>query len=349
VSGNKDSDGPRASFDLELEPLDISEMESLSLWIKTKGSTLHDSHIVLVDSMGNSRSLKIFYATSFPQWTKLDLNLDEFDLEDSGFNENSVAEFSIRSPWGAFMKSLQMEIFLDDIKMTKQIVSLDEPETKYLTVSTNKDAYYAPEPISVSGQITSRESDLPVTIQVFNMQQELVQIEQFVPNPDNTFNFTISTVGKQFQKEGVYHIKAQYGVQEHTAGWAFSMLISSPFPVPNDILLEIWNSRQDLQITLPEVSGGNFENLKEWAQKTGWNQDERLSALIPEGKTPDYMKPTQPEVIPEILEQIEPPKSEWNEESQIIIMVLISILIAGGISYFVFFRKRTSSFTSVSN
>jgi len=100
VSGNKDSDGPRASFDLELEPLDISEMESLSLWIKTKGSTLDDSYIVLVDSMGNSRFLKIFYATSFPQWTKLDLNLDEFDSEDSGFNENSVAEFSIISPWG---------------------------------------------------------------------------------------------------------------------------------------------------------------------------------------------------------------------------------------------------------
>ena len=154
------------------------------------------------------------------------------------------------------------------------------------------DVYYATDPISVSGQMTVRESDLPVTIQVFNMQQELVQIEQFVPNPDNTFNFTIPTTGKQFQKEGVYHIKAQYGVQEHTAGWAFSMLISSPFPVPNDVLLQIWNTREDLQITLPEVSDGNFEKLKEWAQKTGWNQDERLSILIPEGKTPDYMKPT---------------------------------------------------------
>jgi len=208
VLGNQDSTGPRSSFDLELEPLDISEMESLSLWIKTKGSTLGKSQIVLIDSMGNSRVLKMFLATSFPQWTKLNLYLDEFDSEVSGFNENSVAELSIRSPWGALMKTQQLEIFLDDIKWTKQIVSFDEPELKFLTISTNKDVYYTPESIPVSGQITFRESDLPVTIQVFNMQQELVQIEQIVPNKDNTFNFTISTTGKQFQKEGVYNIKA---------------------------------------------------------------------------------------------------------------------------------------------
>ena len=127
------------------EPVDLTEMESLLLWIKTKGSTTGPSQIVLEDSNGNSRVLEMFSPTSYPQWSKLTLSLTEFHSEDSEFNEKSVNKFSIRSTWGIFLKEKQSESFLDDIKWTKQIISLDEPETKLLTVSTNKDFYSSPE------------------------------------------------------------------------------------------------------------------------------------------------------------------------------------------------------------
>jgi hypothetical protein len=62
------------------------------------------------------------------------------------------------------------------------------------------------------------------------------------------------------------------------------------FAVPDDVLFAICKDRKDLQSAYPEVEQGNLENLKSWAIKTGWKEDSRLSALIPKGETPDYLK-----------------------------------------------------------
>src|SRR5207245_10051651 len=37
-----------------------------------------------------------------------------------------------------------------------------------------------------------------------------------------------------------------------------------------------------------EVAKGNLTKIKKWATTTGWNQDKRLSVLIPKGKIPPY-------------------------------------------------------------
>jgi len=62
-----------------------------------------------------------------------------------------------------------------------------------------------------------------------------------------------------------------------------------PFAYLNNALLSIWKERKDLQKSYPEVAKGKLGNLTQWATKTGWNQDQRLSLLIPPGKTPSYL------------------------------------------------------------
>jgi len=62
------------------------------------------------------------------------------------------------------------------------------------------------------------------------------------------------------------------------------------FPVSDKKLLQIWEKRIDLQGAFPEVKNNDFTGLKKWAVKHGWNEDPVLSALIPEGKIPDYLK-----------------------------------------------------------
>ena len=64
---------------------------------------------------------------------------------------------------------------------------------------------------------------------------------------------------------------------------------SKPFPVSNNVLSTIWKERKDLQKLYPEVAHGHMGNLTKWATATGWNQDTRLSALIPPGKVPSYL------------------------------------------------------------
>jgi len=61
------------------------------------------------------------------------------------------------------------------------------------------------------------------------------------------------------------------------------------FPVQNSVLQTIWKERKDLQKLYPEVGSGNVTKIKKWATSTGWNQDKRLSALIPPGKVPAYL------------------------------------------------------------
>ena len=60
------------------------------------------------------------------------------------------------------------------------------------------------------------------------------------------------------------------------------------FPVSNSTLVSVWKDRSDLQKAYPEVAKGNLTKLKNWATKTGWNEDKRLAALIPPGKVPSY-------------------------------------------------------------
>src|SRR5207237_1131609 len=80
-----------------------------------------------------------------------------------------------------------------------------------------------------------------------------------------------------------------------TTGWDEDTRLAALIPpgtVPsylNDILLSIWNERSDLQKAYPEVAHGNITKLKKCSATIGWNQDNRLAVLIPQGKVPSYL------------------------------------------------------------
>src|SRR5207249_462183 len=80
-----------------------------------------------------------------------------------------------------------------------------------------------------------------------------------------------------------------------TKGWDEDKRLALLIPagkVPSylsDILFSIWQGRNDLQALYPEVVNHNFDNIKKWATTTGWDQDNRLAVLIPQGKIPSYL------------------------------------------------------------
>ena len=114
-----------------------------------------------------------------------------------------------------------------------------------------------------------------------------------------------------------------------------NLLIPKPlFPVSDEVLLEIWNKRTDLQQDFPEVSQGNFESFKIWAKGTGWNEESSLSALIPEGQVSSYLSPLPAEEPEELEIPSEPENENLNE---IVMLVIISILVGTG---FIFGFKK---------
>jgi plastocyanin len=301
VHGSKKSSGPRTTFNLNFVPIDFLLFKSLSIWIKTTGNAQDDSVIGLIDSNGKFGILSYFNSDSFPLWHEWNLPIKFLDSEE-GFNPNSITVLSIRSPEGESLKEKQLVVLLDDIKLKKlSEARLAKGTQPYLTIKTDRDTYTVSEAVIVYGDIKLREADLPVTFQVLAPNQNLVLINQVVPNPNNSYNFTIPLSGPQFTTMGLYKITTQYGVQKYKAETYFtllSLLPPPPFAIADEVLLQIWNERTDLQAQFPEAAQGNLENLKTWARNIGWNEDQRLSALIPEGQTPAYgIKPKDDNTI----------------------------------------------------
>jgi len=74
-----------------------------------------------------------------------------------------------------------------------------------------------------------------------------------------------------------------------------------------DVLNTMWRERNDLRISFPEVSNGNYNNIIKWANSEGWKIDQRLSLLIPTGETPLYLQDDYVLISEDLLLEV------WNE------------------------------------
>ena len=128
-----------------------------------------------------------------------------------------------------------------------------------------------------------------------------------------------------------------------TTGWYQDKRLSALIPrgkissYTENALLSVWKERKDLKQSYPEVAKGNLDGLTQWAITTGWNQDKRLSALIPTGKTPSYLdsvlvsiwkersdlQKSYPEVANGNLTKIKnwATTTGWNEDKRLSVLV----------------------------
>ena len=106
--------------------------------------------------------------------------------------------------------------------------------------------------------------------------------------------------------------------------------------VPELVLLQIWNEREDLQSKFPEVEYGKYDGIRNWAETIGWNEDERLSKLIPEGETTQYAQVSKTRCGPGTILQdgvcnLEPSKEPVNLKYSVLvaIILIVAAMIAG--------------------
>ena len=92
--------------------------------------------------------------------------------------------------------------------------------------------------------------------------------------------------------------------------------------VSDEILLDIWSEREDLQKEFEEIQYGNLDGLRKWAETEGWKEDPRLSSLIPDGMIPDNET-----IVPdnEIGDNTNPPNNLYY--TVLIVFPLIGVVI----------------------
>ncbi len=92
-----------------------------------------------------------------------------------------------------------------------------------ITVSTDSDTYDHESKISVTGNVESIRSGIPITYKVTSPTGNIVTIGQNEVNDDGTFAFTLNTKGNTWKYDGEYVIRVQYG--SNIDNWAVVNLV----------------------------------------------------------------------------------------------------------------------------
>jgi len=114
VIGNEDSTGPRSTFFLNFDPVDVTPFTSINFWTKTKGNSEDESE------KGNQIGLGEFTSNSFPEWTEIKFSLSEIFNNESNFDPKAVKTLAVSMPEGNLMKEKGLSILIDDLYLTKE-------------------------------------------------------------------------------------------------------------------------------------------------------------------------------------------------------------------------------------
>ncbi|CAE6487864.1 PEFG-CTERM sorting domain-containing protein [Candidatus Nitrosotenuis uzonensis] len=83
-----------------------------------------------------------------------------------------------------------------------------------LRMWTDKKLYLYGSDIIVEGAVANYKPDIPVTMTIYNPQNNVIGIQQIHVNADNTYKVPIKADGNLWNKDGFYTIRVQYGPQE---------------------------------------------------------------------------------------------------------------------------------------
>lgn len=230
VQGTQDATEKNSYLILKFPTTDTSIYSNLKLWIKTQGNVDGDSKIILLDNNDEWRLLLAFNSEQYNEWEEVNISLDKFIRDSENFNPTSVKALLVKLPVGSLMKAKQQQTFLDDLRWIERGVKTSEVIEIPLLIQSNKDVYSVFQKISLSGNVLNKEGDIPVTIQIFDPNFNLITIDQKVPD-EQTKKYKLAMLsGKFFEKEGEYRVVAQYGVKNYRTEIFFNVL----YPVLNE-------------------------------------------------------------------------------------------------------------------
>ncbi len=133
------------------------------------------------------------------------------------------------------------------------------PTAPLITMNTDKSSYTLGDTIVISGSVQSVVPGTPLTIQILDSNNNLVQVAQIDVSQDGKYTDTIKAVGALWKSNGLYTVKVQYGPPNVTAQATFTFQ-SSITPTSNVFQLKDPNSQQTFNVNYT-IGGGTVKTM----------------------------------------------------------------------------------------
>ena len=151
------------------------------------------------------------------------------------------------------------------------------PTAPLITMNTDKSSYTLGDTIVISGSVQSVVPGTPLTIQILDSNNNLVQVAQIDVSQDGKYTDTIKAIGALWKSNGLYTVKVQYGPPNVTAQATFTFQ-SSITPTSNVFQLKDPNSQQTFNVNYT-IGGGTVKTMTIDAQS--------LSVIVSVNSTSD--------------------------------------------------------------
>ena len=127
-----------------------------------------------------------------------------------------------------------------------------------ITVNTDKTSYSIGDTIVVSGAVKSVVEGTPLTIQIFDSNNNLAQIAQIDVSSDGKYSKTILATGPLWKTNGVYTIKVQY--QPNVTAQTTFAFQATVVPVSNMFQVKDPSSQQIFNVNYT-INGGSVKDM----------------------------------------------------------------------------------------
>jgi len=140
------------------------------------------------------------------------------------------------------------------------LTSSQSPVTEPLiTINTDKKSYVKGDRIVVTGTVKSVVPETPLTIQILDSDNNLVQVAQINVSQDGKYTDTINAEGALWKSNGVYTVRVQYGQSNVTAQETFTFQ-NSLIPSSSSFQLKDPNTQQTFNVNYT-ISGGTVSTM----------------------------------------------------------------------------------------
>jgi predicted secreted protein with PEFG-CTERM motif len=157
-----------------------------------------------------------------------------------------------------FAALLIISLFILSTLAVHSFAQTPVPTTPAITTTTDKSSYVIGDTIVISGQVKAVVPGTPLTVQILDSANNLIQVAQIDVSSDGKFTKSFFT-GPLWKASGTYTVKVQYGLPNVTAQTTFSFQ-SSIVPTSNMFQVKDPNSQQTFDVNYT-ISGGTVKDM----------------------------------------------------------------------------------------
>ncbi len=136
---------------------------------------------------------------------------------------------------------------------------LSQPTAAQIVVKIDKTRYNPGDIMVISGQVQSVVSDMQLTIQILDPNNNLVHIEQIPVTSDGRFSIPVKIYGPLWSMPGKYSLIVQYGFKHISAILNFQFE-QADVPIQNTFNVKDLSSGQSFDLNYT-ITGGQVENV----------------------------------------------------------------------------------------